>query len=59
MTTSGYTNCACRDCFEIAVSNAMSDPDLCQECSEAGCERDESCECKRPETYDTGDEGDT
>ena len=30
---SGYTNCACRDCMEIAF-----DGGFCHECEEAGCE---------------------
>jgi len=35
---SGYTTCACRDCFETAISDDMSKPDLCWECKAAGCE---------------------
>jgi hypothetical protein len=34
---SGYTDCSCRDCFEIAIaSDGETDP-LCWECEEAGC----------------------
>lgn len=47
---SGYTHCACRDCFEIVVSNDMSNPDMCSECEEAGCEED--AECKREDAYE-------
>lgn len=31
---SGYTSCATRDCFEIAISNDMTEPGLCWECKE-------------------------
>ena len=30
---SGYSDCPCRDCFDIAM-----DGDLCLDCEEAGCE---------------------
>lgn len=45
MSESGYTDCACRDCFEIAVSDDMAKPDLCNECEEAGCDADGKSEC--------------
>lgn len=35
---SGYTHCACRDCFEIAISDDENVPELCSECEEAGCD---------------------
>lgn len=35
MTMSGYRDCACRDCFEIAIGEEGA---LCHECEEAGCE---------------------
>lgn len=35
---SGYTHCACRDCFELAIADG---PDgtiaFCHDCVEAGC----------------------
>lgn len=34
---SGYTNCACRDCMDVAVSSDMHKPELCSECQKAGC----------------------
>jgi hypothetical protein len=43
---SGYTNCKCRDCMEIAVSDDMDDPDFCNACEEAGCEEDEECQAE-------------
>jgi len=36
--TSGYTNCACRDCMDITVSGDTNNPGKCFECQEAGCE---------------------
>lgn len=33
---SGYTHCACRDCFDIAISGDDG-PALCAECKEAEC----------------------
>lgn len=53
-----YTYCGCRDCFETVVSNSTCRPDLCPECSEAGCEQYcTSCgtgdvECSIPGRYD-------
>jgi len=35
--SSGYTNCGCRDCFEIAVSDDIGEPELCSACEAAGC----------------------
>ncbi len=50
---SGYTDCACRDCFEIAISSDVANPVMCQDCAEAGCER--GSECQAPGAY--GGEG--
>lgn len=56
--TSGYTPCACRDCFDVAVSDDMADPDLCGDCEEAGClkEKDGGRECQRDDAYGSEDE---
>lgn len=35
---SGYTHCACRDCFDVTASWDMSKATLCTECEEAECE---------------------
>lgn len=43
---SGYTDCPCRDCFEIAI-----DGDLCNECEEAGCSAEGDGECESPNAY--------
>lgn len=47
--TSGYTPCACRDCFEIAISSDVKRPEFCHDCAEAGCIRD--TECSAPGAY--------
>lgn len=41
----GYTDCACRDCFEIAM-----DGKLCSECEEYGCPKGDE-ECCAPHAY--------
>lgn len=50
---SGYTDCRCRDCFELVVSDDEDNPDFCSDCEEAGCEDDE--ECCSPFAYGMGD----
>ena len=42
--SSGYTHCACRDCFETVVSDEESRPDFCDDCETAGCEPDSECQ---------------
>ncbi len=39
---SGYVDCGCRDCFEIAIGFPG---DFCNECEDAGCEHDSECNC--------------
>lgn len=51
MPRSGYTDCACRDCFEIAIGNG-TDPALCHECESAGC--DPAGECQQIHAYCSG-----
>ena len=53
--TSGYVDCACRDCFDIAIASAgdIVGTVLCSECKDAGCEADDG-ECQRDDAY--GDE---
>ena len=51
MANSGYTDCACRDCFDVAVSDDMDHPDLCLCCEEAGCDADGEGECCRDDAY--------
>jgi hypothetical protein len=47
---SGYTDCACRDCFDITVSSDINRPELCELCEEAGCE-EYAGECQRDDAY--------
>lgn len=57
MSKSGYTDCRCRDCFEIAVSKDMSKPDFCNQCQEARCEYG-SNKCKCQVEFEAEDESD-
>jgi hypothetical protein len=41
---SGYTDCACRDCFEIAIGEPGEA--FCHACEEAGCEGDGECDAE-------------
>jgi hypothetical protein len=55
--TSGYCDCACRDCFEIAISSVgdIVGTVLCYECKEAGCEAQDS-DCQREDIGYDGSE---
>jgi hypothetical protein len=50
---SGYCDCSCRDCFEIAIGTAGEA--LCHGCEDAGCEAGVEDECSAPHAYG-GDE---
>jgi hypothetical protein len=50
--TSGYTDCACRDCFEIAISSDDKKPALCNLCQEAECSANGDEECSVPPEED-------
>lgn len=45
MNNSGYHDCPCRDCFEIAIGCDDDKPDLCNACEDAGCDPDGADEC--------------
>lgn len=49
----GYTDCACRDCFEIAIG--VQGEALCSDCEAAGCDC-EAGECQAPGAYGVDDE---
>jgi hypothetical protein len=53
-TTGGYTDCACRDCFEVAIGKPGVA--LCHGCEEAGCEACKETECSRPGAYGCDDQ---
>ena len=60
--SSGYTYCHCRDCMEILVSNDMTSPDFCDNCTKAGCPdyqgvKGMSQECQSPDTYGGDNDG--
>jgi len=50
----GYCDCACRDCFEIAIGTPGEA--LCSECEDAGCEAGVEQECQAEGAYGQGDE---
>jgi hypothetical protein len=52
MPTYGYTDCSCRDCFDIAIGKAGKA--LCHDCDDAGCESDDG-ECQRDDAYGLND----
>lgn len=47
---SGYCDCACRDCFDVAITSGG--PALCGDCTDAGCDVDGEHECVREDAYD-------
>jgi len=46
----GYTDCACRDCFEIAIG--VPGVALCHECEASGCDPEGHHECAAPDAYE-------
>lgn len=46
---SGYTNCACHDCMDVAISSDITKPELCWECETEGCEP--GGDCQRDDAY--------
>jgi len=50
---SGYTGCACRDCFESAIAGDDDERPLCSACMAAGCSPDDG-ECEAPHAYCCG-----
>ena len=52
---SGYVDCACRDCMNIAIASDGK-PALCSDCQEAGCEAGADKECQAPGAYGDLDE---
>ena len=47
MSESGYSDCGCPECFEIAISDPSKSITLCWECQEAGCDTTGACQCER------------
>lgn len=49
---SGYHDCPCRDCFEIAIGeNDDGGPALCNDCEEHGCDVEGNEDCNAPHAY--------
>lgn len=46
-TGSGYCSCACRDCFDIAITSDMRKRALCLLCKDADCDVTGDSECAR------------
>lgn len=53
--TSGYTPCACRDCFDVSISSEDTKPELCLLCKDAGCQASNG-ECQRADAYGGAEE---
>jgi ribosomal protein S27E len=49
---SGYTNCACRDCFDVTISSDQNKPELCELCGEAMCDESGESACERIDADD-------
>nr|HEX4314022.1 hypothetical protein [Kofleriaceae bacterium] len=57
---SGYHDCPCRDCFEIAIGcDDDGNPDLCNACESASCDASGDSECSCEPEVDVIDDGDT
>lgn len=55
---SGYHDCPCRDCFEIAIGeDEDGGPALCWECEESGCSAEGDEDCQSPRAYGVCDCG--
>lgn len=50
---SGYRDCACRDCFEIAIGVVGA---MCSDCEDAGCADAIGGECQAPGAYGVNEE---
>ena len=50
--SSGYVQCACRDCFDVTIASDDSKPELCSDCEDAGCDCEGASECERSDAYE-------
>lgn len=48
----GYVDCSCRDCFDIAIGPLGT---LCHDCADAGCDAFYT-DCQRSDAYGADDE---
>lgn len=52
-TNSGYHDCPCVTCFEIAIgADDDGSPSLCHACDEAGCDGENDCCAERGDEWD-------
>lgn len=60
MNYSGYHDCPCRDCFEISIGGLFNEdrsecddtqPGLCHDCEDAGCDPTGESDCESPNAY--------
>jgi hypothetical protein len=51
----GYVDCACRDCFEIAIAGEDDEQALCHACETAGCSAEGDEDCSAPHAYCAAD----
>ena len=52
---SGYCDCACRDCFDVAITSTNKLA-LCHACRDAGCDGESASECARDDAYGCAEE---
>ena len=52
MSNSGYCDCLCPNCFEIAIADDTREGAFCLECEEAGCDGESECSVERDEDHD-------
>lgn len=50
-TSSGYVPCACRDCFDVAISKDPKLAALCWACDAVGCSDLSDGDCCRDDAY--------
>ena len=53
--TSGYCDCACRDCFNIAIRSSGLVGELCHACKQADCDETGQSECDCADAYGCDD----
>jgi hypothetical protein len=50
--SSGYRDCSCPECFEIAIGEYDALGVLCRLCEEAGCDGEDACRVEPDEDVD-------
>lgn len=52
---SGYCDCSCPTCFEIAIRSDGDEITLCNLCEEAGCDGESECSVDPDDAWGHGD----